>query len=210
MKNLDQVQEENEAAAAAAKQREQAKEETRQTLNAAANGDHLADDFEPVAADEGRMFTQGELNKILSERLRKEREKYSGKTTELAAKLSGIEAELTARERALERGTLKHEAKKALESYGMITDNTILETVLGVDVEETLDKIDQLAKMVGKTPGGGKSRYIEPDRTREAFGLSELSERSVTPEMTKSLNPYERRVTPEMIKSLNPFYTRSD
>lgn len=98
----------------------------------------------------GKTFTQAEVNKIISDRLARDREKRT--------------AELDEREKAVKARELAVIAAEKLAAAGLPKD---LNAVLRYDDEASLDAaISQLSKLRGfesgdTTPEGGKKKIIE-------------------------------------------------
>lgn len=98
----------------------------------------------------GKTFTQAEVNKIISDRLARDREKRT--------------AELDEREKAVKARELAVIAAEKLAAAGLPKD---LNAVLRYDDEASLDAaISQLSKLRGfesgdTTPEGGKKKVIE-------------------------------------------------
>jgi len=184
MTRLDEKKETEAKIAEAKKAREQPRQELRQALTSAANGEHLTDDFEPVAEEQaGRTFTAEEVKQIISE----ERAKYAEQTAAMVEKLSGIEQSLTEREQALQAETIKFSATKRLTELGIDPNGPAFDLIIAGTWEETCVKIDTLIEVL---PDGS-------DRAQAAMGGQHIEQRTKKQPGTDILRQVMNRERPK-------------
>lgn len=119
-----------------------------------------------------KTFTQEDVNRIVSERLAKEKAKYEANSQ---AKTQKREAELSKREQELLTRELKATARETLMNKNLPKD--LLDVVNYSSEEEMNKSIDILAKTYGTgrgsvtdySPQGGQN--IQVDQFRAAFNL---------------------------------------
>jgi len=178
MENLDAMKERLDREAAEAQARKQETKDFYETLSTAAKGENLPDDFEPVSEAEGRVFTQDQVNDIVRGRLAKEREKYGTAAAALSEKVTEYESSLVEREQRLKASENRYEAKKMLAERGLLTDHdmlndTILDIVIGGDVEETTSNIFTL-QLYMQAPKEFPVENQSIDPVRIAMGLEKM------------------------------------
>lgn len=148
-----------------------------------------------------KTFTQAELEAILAERLRREREKYKdyaelkkmaeeyqklkeaqmSETEKLQAKLGEYERQLLEKELALQEARLESLKLKVLDEMGL--PKAWASRIFGTTEEEIRQDAEELKKLLGaagKTVGGGTNppagTGIENPWKKETFNLTKQGE----------------------------------
>lgn len=168
MKSLDLIAAEKAEAEKKLQERKAQGEEFQKTLDIAAKGEHLPEDFEPVETPDNRMFSQDEVNKIVRDRLAKEKAKYGEAAAAMAEKLAGYESDIAKREEKLVAAELRFQIIRTLYEQGFDTDEATIQLVTGTSIEDSMKKIEELSLLTQNRKPRPKG---DPDILREVMGL---------------------------------------